>query len=63
MSAQERSGKQTPAKAKMCKLKKDGMIEEIDKLSARPIVICNKCRAEADSPTHLCNPRALKPKK
>ena len=47
-------------KDKICKLNKDGKIEEIDALSAKPIVYCNKCRAKANDPGSVCNPRTLK---
>jgi len=52
----------TPAKHKVhvCKLNKDGKLEEVEALSVKPIVYCNKCRAKSNDPGSLCNPRALK---
>ena len=55
-----KSGKPAASKERMCKLKADGKIEEIDRRELNPIVYCNKCRAKADHPSYLCNPRALK---
>jgi hypothetical protein len=46
-------------KLHMCKLQEKGLMEEIDRHSAKPTVICNKCRAKADEATYLCNPRPL----
>ena len=43
----------------MCDLKRDGMMEEIDRHSARPKVICSKCGAKADDAAYLCNPRSI----
>jgi hypothetical protein len=43
----------------MCRLKQEGMMEEIDRHSARPRVICSKCGAKADDAAYLCNPRPL----
>jgi hypothetical protein len=60
MSANKKPSHPAAVKANICKLKKDGKIEEIEKLSVRPIVFCNKCKAKADNPSHLCNPRAIK---
>jgi len=53
---------ENPAKQKVriCKLKKDGAIEEIEQLERSPIVFCSKCKAKADDPLSVCNPRALK---
>lgn len=49
-----------PVKHKLCKLSKDGKLEEVEALSVKPIVYCNKCRAKSNDPGSLCNPRALK---
>lgn len=46
-------------KAHMCQLKHEGRIEEIDKHSAKPKFICNRCQAKADQEDYLCNPRPL----
>jgi hypothetical protein len=63
MSNKQKSSKPMVHKQNICKLKKDGNLEEIAKLSAKPIVFCNKCKAQADNPSSLCNPRAIKQKK
>ena len=54
-----------PAKHKvhLCKLIKDGKLEEVEQQELNPIVYCNKCKAKANDPSYLCNPRALKPMK
>lgn len=49
--------------ARICKLKKDGKIEEIEALELKPIVFCQKCKAQSNNPSYLCNPRGLKPGK
>jgi hypothetical protein len=46
-------------KAHMCQLKQEGKIEEMDRHSAQPKFICNKCGAKADDEGYLCNPRPL----
>ena len=48
---------------KICELRAKGLMEEIDKLSIKPTVVCGKCGAKADSPDHLHNPRPLTKKK
>ncbi len=48
---------------KMCELKAKGLMEEIDKRSDKPTVVCGKCRAKANLPEHLHNPRPLPAKK
>ncbi|HBG07971.1 MAG: hypothetical protein A2075_10955 [Geobacteraceae bacterium GWC2_58_44] len=60
MGEKEQSGKPAGHQERICKLKKDGKLEEIDRLELRPIVYCNKCKAKANHPSYLCNPRALK---
>lgn len=62
MSSKGRAVQPAMQKDKICKLNKDGKLEEIARLSVKPIVFCSKCRAQADSPSSLCNPRALKVK-
>ena len=46
-------------KAHMCQLKHEGRIEEMDKHSAQPKFVCNKCGAKADEEGYLCNPRPI----
>jgi hypothetical protein len=53
---------QTGQKVRLCKLKKDGKLDEISLYQQNPIVYCNKCKAKAADPSLLCNPRALKKK-
>ncbi len=48
---------------KMCELKARGLMEEIDRRSGRPTVVCGKCQAKADLPEYLHNPRPLTKKK
>ncbi len=48
---------------KMCELKAQGLMEEIDKRSDKPTVVCGKCQAKANQPEHLHNPRPLPAKK
>ncbi|SDZ95352.1 hypothetical protein SAMN05660420_00859 [Desulfuromusa kysingii] len=48
---------------KMCELKAQGLMEEIDRRSINPIVVCGKCGAKADKPEDLHNPRPLMKKK
>jgi hypothetical protein len=56
--------KEKPAgNVRLCKLKADGKIDEIERLELKPIVYCNKCKAKSNNPSSLCNPRALKPSK
>jgi hypothetical protein len=50
-------------KVRICKLRKDGKLEEITVHELKPIVYCNKCKAKANDPSYLCNPRALKSSK
>ena len=63
MGEQEKCEKPAGHKVRMCKLKKDGNLEELNLREANPIVYCNKCKAKAGNPLYLCNPRALKPPK
>lgn len=49
-------------KLKMCELKAQGLMQEIDRRSTRPTVVCGKCGAKANHGDHLHNPRPL-PKK
>jgi hypothetical protein len=43
----------------MCAMKRKGMMEEIDRHSAHPTVVCNRCGAKADDAGFLCTPRPL----
>lgn len=61
MSDKEKCENPAKHKVHMCKLRKDGKIEEVEKFEANPIVYCNKCRIKANDPCVVCNPRALKP--
>ncbi len=46
-------------KAHMCQLKHEGRMEEIDRHSAKPKFVCNKCGSKADEDGYLCNPRPI----
>ena len=48
---------------KMCELRAKGLMEEIDRRSSAPTVVCGKCGAKANLPEHLHNPRPLAKKK
>lgn len=48
---------------KMCELKARGLMEEIDRRSNAPTVVCGKCRTKANLPEFLHNPRPLVKKK
>jgi len=48
---------------KMCELKARGLMEEIDRRSSNPTVVCGKCLAKANLPEFLHNPRPLAKKK
>ncbi len=50
-------------KLKMCELRARGLLEEIDRRSAQPTVVCGKCGARADRPEQVHNPRPLAKKK
>ena len=45
---------------KMCQLKAAGMMQEIDRRSTRPTVVCGKCGAKANEAHHVHNPLPLK---
>lgn len=47
---------------RMCELKARGLMEEMDRRSTDPTVICGKCNVKANKPEHLHNPRPLKKK-
>ena len=44
---------------RMCELKARGLMEEIDKRSTDPTVVCGKCNVKANRPEDLHNPRPL----
>lgn len=48
---------------KMCELRAQGLLEEIDRRSTNPTVVCGKCGAKANHPEQLHNPRPLAKKK
>ena len=50
------------AELKMCQLKAQGLMEEIDRRSTQPTVICNKCGAKANQAHQVHNPLPLKKK-
>jgi len=60
MGDQEKCEKPLKHKVHLCKLNKDGKLDEVETHSAKPIVFCNKCKAKANDPSYLCNPRTLK---
>lgn len=45
---------------KMCQLKALGLMEEIDRRSTNPTVVCNKCGAKANEANQVHNPIPLK---
>jgi len=47
---------------KMCQLKAKGLMEEIDRRSTKPTVVCNKCGAKANEADQVHNPLPLKKK-
>lgn len=60
MNVKVKDGQPAKQKVRICKLKKDGDIEEVERHERNPIVFCGKCQAKADDPLAVCNPRALK---
>ena len=63
MGEKDKGAKPAGHKVKICKLKKDGKLDEIDQFELNPIVYCSKCQVKANDPLSICNPRALKPSK
>lgn len=63
MGEKEKCESPAKHKAHMCKLRKDGRTDELERYGQNPIVYCNKCKARANDPLVVCNPRALKPGK
>ncbi|HLO25071.1 MAG TPA: hypothetical protein VK187_03090 [Geobacteraceae bacterium] len=59
MSDNERCSRSGVRPTHMCELKQQGMMEEIDRRSCRPTVVCTKCGARANEAAYLCNPRPL----
>ena len=57
MSENESCPKPGEHKKHMCQLKHQGCIEEMDRISANPKFVCNKCGANAESEEYLCSPR------
>ncbi len=50
---------ETMIQLKMCELKAKGLLEEMDRRSTHPTVVCGKCGAKANEAEHLHNPRPL----
>jgi len=48
---------------KMCELRAKGLMEEMDRRSDNPTVVCGKCGIKANQPEFLHNPRPLTKKK
>lgn len=46
-------------KMHMCAMQHKGMMAEMDQLSNKPTVVCNKCGAKANTAANVCNPRPL----
>ncbi len=59
MSDKEKSTKHEERHPHLCKLRKEGLMQEIDRCSAHPLFICCKCGAKADRAEFLCQPRPL----
>lgn len=59
MKENESCPKPTEHKAHMCQLKHEGKIEEMERHSANPNFVCNRCGAKAESEVYLCTPRPL----
>ena len=45
---------------KICQLRAKGLMEEIDRRSTNPTVVCGKCGAKANQADQLHNPLPLK---
>jgi len=60
MSVSGKAAQPANHKVRICKLKKDGELEEVERRERNPIVFCSKCQAKSDDPLSVCNPRALK---
>jgi len=45
---------------KMCQLKAGGLMQEIDRRSTKPTVVCAKCGAKANEAHQVHNPIPLK---
>ncbi len=48
---------------KMCQLVAQGLMEEIDRRTTAPTVVCGKCLAKANREDQVHNPRPLKKSK
>ena len=60
MGGQVKCEKPLKQRVNICKLKKDGKLDEVEAYALKPIVFCNKCKAVSNDPCYLCNPRTLK---
>lgn len=60
MADKEKCEQPARHKTHMCKLKKDGRMDEYERNGENPIVYCNKCRVQANDPLVVCNPRSIK---
>jgi hypothetical protein len=55
------SNENTPIdQLKICQLRAQGLLEEIDRRSTDPTVVCGKCGAKANHAEQVHNPRPLK---
>lgn len=59
MSDKEKSSQPEVRLPHLCQLRQEGLMEEIDRCSAHPTVICCKCGAKANRAEYLCQPRPL----
>jgi hypothetical protein len=59
MTEKEKCPRPSGHKLHMCAMKQQGLMEEIDKHSAHPTVVCSRCGAKANSAEYLCTPRPL----
>ena len=59
MSDKETCPKSYEHKTHMCQLKHQGLMEEIDRRSTRPTVVCAKCGVKANDAAYLCTPRSI----
>lgn len=59
MSDKEKSSKHEERPPHLCKLLREGLMEELERCSARPAFVCCKCGAKANQAKYLCQPRPL----
>lgn len=57
MSKHKESSKHKDKDKPMCKLLQKGQMEELDRRSSKPTVVCNKCGAKANDKHDVCSPR------